>query len=238
MDATISKYKNIGILGGMGAAASADFYRELVGILQKEHHAEQDSDFPPMFIYNLPLTGFDETGFANEALVKKQLLVGVQKLENAGSDFVVIPCNTVHHFEKDMREAITAPLLSIIEATVDEVEHRKFKKVGLLTSQSTRKYGLYETGLRKRGIDFLSVTDEEQKEINAVIHHVIGGTHGIQEVLDLHAVISRLQNEGAEAIILGCTGLPLAISQEQCPIPLLNSTHILAKAAIEYSLSN
>ena len=236
MTQTRLAYKNIGILGGMGAAASSDFYQEIVKILQHEYHAEQDTDFPPMFIYNLPLAGFDETGFADENLVKEQLVAGVKKIEAMGSDFIVIPCNTVHHFYETLSKSVGIPILSIIEATVDEALRRNYKKIGLLTSESTRRYGLYESVLKKRGLAFLSVSDEEQSKLNSVVHHAIGGTQGVQEVLELHSIISRLQEEGADTIVLGCTELPLVISQEECPLPLLNSTSILAETAVRYSL--
>ncbi|MEI6597728.1 MAG: hypothetical protein WCL22_01665 [bacterium] len=87
--------KTIGILGGMGPAASANFYQRIVEIAQHDFGAVQDTDFPPMFLYNLPLSGFDETGFVDAEEVKKQLISGVKKLEAIGSDFIVIhaiPC--------------------------------------------------------------------------------------------------------------------------------------------------
>jgi aspartate racemase len=137
-------FKTIGVLGGMGAAASADFYQSLVKIAQKKYGAENDDDFPAIWIYNLPITGFDETGFVDEESVKQQLITSVKKLESAGSDFIVIPCNTVHYFYKEMSESIKIPIISILEATALAVKKAGFKKVGLLNSQSTKNYHLYE----------------------------------------------------------------------------------------------
>ena len=230
-------FKTMGVLGGMGAATSADFYQEVVHILQREYGAEQDTDFPPMFIYNLPLSGFDETGFADEELVKKQLLEGVQRLAKTDCDFIVIPCNTVHLFCDQMQEVVKIPILSIIEAMVDEVDRRNYKKTGLLTSESTRRYALYESVLRERGLAFISATEAEQRQINEVVRHAIAGTQGERESANLQSIIARFQHEGVQAIILGCTELPLAIKQKDCPLPLLNSTRILAETAIRYARS-
>lgn len=229
---TQKPHKTVGILEGMGPAASADFYEQIVDIAQRDYRATDDTDFPPMFIYNLPLEGFDETGFVNPEAVKEQLIAGVKKLEAAGSDFVTIPCNPVHHFEKEMQKAMTIPLLSIIEVTTNAVVERGFKKVGVLNSQSTRQYKLYDNSLTKRGVGVIGATEGEQKEINHVVHHVMGGTQGPDDIDTLRAIITRFVSEGAEAVVLGCTELPLAISQHDIDIPLLNSTALLAQAAL------
>ncbi|MCD4705270.1 hypothetical protein K8R66_04310, partial [bacterium] len=72
----MSNYKTIGILGGMGPSASANLYKKIIELAQKELQAEQDTDYPPMVIYNLPLFGFDETGIVDEELVQDQLIKG------------------------------------------------------------------------------------------------------------------------------------------------------------------
>lgn len=219
----------------MGAAASADFYQCLVELAQKKYHADQDSDFPEMFIYNLSMTGFDETGFVNPGHVREQLIAGVKKLETAGSNFIVIPCNTVHHFHPDMQAAIKIPILNIVEAVADTAKRRGYAKVGLLNSQSTRLYKLYETALKRHGLEVLSSTDDEQHEIDRVISHVIGGTHGEEDKTRLKKVIHRYAEHGAQAAVIGCTELPLAISQENTDTPLLNSTQLLAEETLRYA---
>lgn len=225
---TQKKYRTVGILGGMGPAASVDFYHRVVAIAQTEFHAEQDTDFPPMYLYNLPLDGFDETGFVDAEKVKGQLVSAVQKLESMGSDFIVIPCNTVHTFIAAMQEAITIPIVSIIDAVVDTLLAKNIRTVGLLTSQSTRNYQLYESAFAQKNIQFISATDDEQKQINRVIHHVMAGTQGPSDIAQLTKVVDRFVQEGAEGVLLGCTELPLAITQADVGVPLFNSSEILA----------
>lgn len=229
----ISRKKFIGILGGMGAAASADFYLRLVQIAQRDYGAEQDCDFPPMFIYNLPLIGFDETGFKDVAGVRNQLIAGIKKLGAAGSDFIVIPCNTVYYLYSDLQAASAVPIINIIEATVKAVKRAGYKKVGLLNSQSTRHYKLYESAFMRQGIETASAGDGEQKKVNEAILHVISGAQGQNDIRALQVIISRFKEAGAEAIILGCTELPLAITQGDCILPLFSSTNILAVAALD-----
>src|SRR3989344_4290485 len=222
----------IGILGGMGPAASAEFCRCIVDIAQHEYGADQDTDFPPMYIYNLTLSGFDETGFCHPEEVKSQLIEAVKKMAGWGSDFIVIACNTVHAFIEDMQGAVDVPIVSIIDSVADEALAREFKTVGLLSSESTRRYQLYESALARRDIRVVSANDEEQQTANKIIHSVMAGTQGPAEVSALIGIIGRFEKEGAQAVILGCTELPLAIRQWDIHIPLLSSTDILAHAAL------
>lgn len=230
--------KTIGVLGGMGPATSADFYRRVIEIAQRDYHAEQDTDFPPMFIYNMPLAGFDETGSIDDEHIRAQLIVGVQKIEKAGSDFIVIPCNTVHAFYDDMQVSVHIPIINILDVTVKSVEQNGYQKVGLMSSESTRKYHLYENAFTKQGIAVVLATDREQKEINRVILHVMAGRQGKEDISRLRSIVSRFAREGAQAIILGCTELPLAISPEDMVLPLFSSTALLADAAVRYSYAD
>ncbi|MBU6323188.1 amino acid racemase [Patescibacteria group bacterium] len=228
--------KTIGVLGGMGAAASADFYQRLVELAQKEFGAVRDSDFPPMLIYNLSIRDFDETGVVDADSVIAQLVAGVRTLESAGADFFVVPCNTVHRFAKEMSDAVSIPLVSIIDATADAVQDDGLRKVGILSSQTTRNESLYEKALASRGIAVLHADDAEQAKINEVIAHVMRGTNGAEDVAALAAIANRFKAEGAEGVALGCTELPLAITQKDAALPLYGSTEILARAALKYSL--
>jgi aspartate racemase len=232
MTRTKGPAKTIGILGGMGPSASADFYRKLVDIAQREYGAEQDTDFPAMHLYNLPLSGFDETGFSDPDTVREQLTRAVSVLERAGSDFIVIACNTVHAFHADMQKAVRVPIVSIIDAVVDEAKKDSFGTVCLLSSESTRKYKLYENAFMRSGIDVIVTTDAEQRTLNTVIHRVMSGLQNEEDVELLRSIVRRHEQEGAEAIVLGCTELPLAIQQKDIHLPLLSSTGILAHAAL------
>ncbi len=224
--------KTIGILGGMGPSASADFYRALVDIAQREYNAEQDTDFPAMHLYNLPLSGFDETGFADPDTVCTQLVRAAKILEGAGSDFIVMACNTVHAFYEDMLRAIHIPIVSIIDEVVARTQRDGFASVCLLTSESTRNYQLYEKAFARQGIKAVVASDNEQKTLNRIIHRVMGGLQGAEDVELLRSIVKRHEHEGAEAIVLGCTELPLSIKQEDIHLPLLSSTDILAHAAL------
>lgn len=229
------KFKTIGVLGGMGAAASADFYLKLVEIAQKKYHAQHDDDFPPIWIYNLPVVGFDETGFINPTSVKNQLISSAKKLEAAGSNFIIIPCNTVHYFFKEIQASIKIPFISILKITADTIKKAGYKKIGLLNSQSTKQYNLYETAFKKLGVLTNSTTESEQLKVNKVIGNVIGGLQGQKDIKNLNSIITRFKKEGAEAVVLGCTELPLAFSQKNCDLPVFDTTALLAEASLYHA---
>src|SRR3989339_318028 len=98
----MAEYRKIGILGGMGPEATADLYLEIIRIFQQELGAKYDDEFPQIFINSLPLPDVVEQNFS-EAQVIYLLKEGVKKLEQAGADFIVIACNTVHVFLCQMR---------------------------------------------------------------------------------------------------------------------------------------
>lgn len=234
--AVARKRKTIGILGGMGPEASAYFYGLLIKLAHRKYGAVQDTDFPPILIYNLPLFGFDETGITDKELVKKQLLEGVKKLESAGSDFIIIACNTVHSFYDLMQQSINIPILSIINETVNETISRGYKSVGVLSSESTNKMGLYSEKLRERGITVIDISAIDQDQLNKIILHVMAGQSGISDTTVAMGIINNLISKGAEAIILGCTELPLAIDQSASSVPVLNSNEIIVDRALSESM--
>ncbi len=230
--------KNIGILGGSGAAATANFFSDLVDTAQKKYGAEQDTEFPRVFLYNAPLEGFNETGFEHPELVKKQLVIDVQKIESWGADFIVMPCNTIHYFIIEMRAAIKIPIISIIESTIQEIQKTPYKKIGLLSSTSTRVLKLYENALQEAGFEPILTTESEQKNLDAIILAVMAGKQGDTEVAMMKSAIERMKAEGAEAVILGCTELPLAITQTDTDVPLFNTIHLLVETALESTYKN
>ena len=235
LNATFMK-KTIGILGGMGPEASAYFYNLLIRLSHTKYGAVQDNEFPPIIIYNLPLEGFDERGIVDAEGVKAQLVEGVQTLARAGADFVVIACNTVHIFQGEMQAAIAIPIVGIVDETVAAAKAAGYRRVGLLTSASSAKYGLYANKLAKEGIETLATTAGEQKILDEIILQVMAGTNGAADTENIEKIGARLVAAGAEALVLGCTELPLALPKGPFPVPLLNSNQVIVDKALALAL--
>ena len=230
------KNKTIGVLGGMGPEASANLYSKIIKYAQHEYGAVQDFDYPPIIIYSLPLFGFDETGIVNEGLVKKQLIEGVKKLESAGCDLIIIGCNTVHSYYDEMQAAVQVPIFNIIEETKKKVIELGYKKVGLFASESTNKLKLYQKRFANSNIEVISPSLSQQKILNRVIEHVMGGNQKMEDILALKDVARDYLKQGAEAIVIGCTEIPLAINQTHTDIKLFDTIEIIVQCAVDYSL--
>ncbi len=230
--------KTIGVLGGMGPQASSMLYQKIITYTQNHHGAVQDTDYPPVFINSLPLYGFDETGIRDDEKVVKQLVEGVKKLELAGSDLVIIACNTVHYFYDEMQNAIDIPIFNIIKETAQRVHHDGINKVGLLASESTCKLGLYQDKMNPLGIDVILPGQNQQDRLNNIIEQVMGGRQNDADHETLKKIAGSYMNQGAEAVILGCTELPLVMNRSQTDIRLYNSVEIIVQSAVDYSLES
>jgi aspartate racemase len=224
--------KTIGLLGGMGPAASAKMYADLVVLAQKKYHAVQDTDYPPMHIYSLPLVGFDETGITSADSVKIQLCDAAKTLEKAGSDFIVIACNTVHVFIDDIQSSVRVPIFSMIEETVRYIKDLGIKQLGLLSSETTRELNLYQKAFEKAGLVLFQATKQEQKEVTGIIKNVMGGKQGEKDSKVLSTLVNQLAKNGAECVVLGCTELPLAAKNLNVLIPVYDAMTILTSAAL------
>lgn len=232
----IQKNKTIGVLGGMGPEASSNLYSKIIKYAQREYGAIQDFDYPPIIIYSLPLFGFNETGIVDEKLVKTQLIEGVKKLESAGCDLIIIACNTVHSYFEEMQSAVKVPIFNIIEETKKRVIKFGYKKVGLFASESTNKLELYQKRFADSSIEVISPNNEQQKILNRVIEHVMGGNQKTEDIIFLKDIARDYIRQGAEAIVMGCTEIPLAINQAHTDIKLFDTIEIIVQCAVDYSL--
>lgn len=223
--------KTIGILGGMGPGATANFYQKIIDICQEKHNAIQDTDYPKMVIYSLHLEGFDESGIIDNELVLKQLKEGINILNNSNCDFIVIPCNTVHLFINELREYSKVPILSIIEETVKLLKSET-SVVGLLGSETTMQSNLYQPFLKDSNIGSVELNFEDQKVITSLILDVMQGNIETQNKAKVLEIIKKM--EQVDAVILACTELPLAINKSDKKI--YDTLQILAEAAVDYSV--
>ncbi|MBT3298289.1 amino acid racemase [archaeon] len=231
-------FKKIGILGGMGPETSANFYYKIIHYCQKKYQATQDTDFPPMVIYSLPLFGFDELGIVNKKLVLQQLLQGIEILEKAGCDFIVIPCNTVHYFINEMRIKSTIPIISIMEETVKKIKLDNHNIVGLLASETTLKLKLYQKILDGNNIKCLTPINEDYQFITDLILEIMSGEVKGKTKREVISIIKKMVMKSTDAVILGCTEIPLAITQKDVNIKVYDTLQILAESAVCYAIKD
>ena len=224
------KYKTIGILGGMGPEATAELYFRIIRIFQNEYWAKFDDDFPEMILLNLPIPDVVEN-LKEEKKVEKMLVNGVKKLENAGADFIAIPCNTVTFFLSAMQESVSIPILSILKETADEIERLGVKKVGVVGTEITINKNMY--GQVLKDVELIIPEVQSQKVTTRIIMNILAGKKNKEDQIFLQDLIYKLKIDGAEKVILGCTELPLLVKGNQDTV---DTIEVLAKATVREAI--
>ncbi len=229
--------KTIGLIGGMSWESSAEYYR-LINTMVKErlggfHSAKCvmiSMDFAEIEVLQR------EDRWAESA----QLLIGAaQALERAGADLVVLCTNTMHKVAAEIQSGLHVPFLHIADATAEQIKAQGLTTVGLLGTRFTMEQDFYAGRLAQRyGLHVLIPESAEREMIHRVIYEelVLGYVQASSKAQYL-AVIDRLIERGAQGIILGCTEIDLLIQAGDCRVPVFDTTHLHAQAAVELALS-
>jgi len=217
--------KTVGILGGMGPLATAEFFRRLVVATP----ADVDQEHLHILIDNDPRLP-DRT----EALLRggpspvEGLVTMARRLERAGADFIAIPCNTAHAFLEDIRAAVSIPVLDMVEEAVRTIGR---SSVGLLATEGTISTGLYQRACAKRGIRVVVPEDGGQRAVADAIAGIKGGRAPRRVGEMLGPVLLWLRERGAEAVIAACTEISL-VPGGVMSIPWIDAMDRLVEAAL------
>lgn len=229
--------KCVGVLGGMGPMATADFFRKLV----EETPAKRDQDHIPVIIYSVPQMPSRSKAItsAGESPLP-QMLAGLRALKAQHADFVAIPCNTAHFWYQELCREGGLPILHIVDAVCDELSNGYGMEgpIGLLCTEATLSSRIYHDRLAARGIELMINPANERNEfINPGIELVKCGR--LKEGgMAVQQAVARLLKRGAQRLILGCTELPVALeavapsSMEKC----IDATRALAHASVSRAL--
>jgi len=220
--------KRLGVLGGMGPAASAEFITRLI----QQTPATKDQEHIPFVLWNEPRTPDRSTSIRNgddEPL--PYLLQGMQVLKAVGCTEVVIPCNTAHYWYDELVK-FKIPILHIVDSVADELRNINVTgTIGIMGTQATIELGLYQN--RLTDWDCITPSQEEMNNIVQPAIDLIKAGDMVKSHTMLMSVIDSLIRRGAKAVVLGCTELPLAVREtEQNGTSLINSIDSLVKKAI------
>jgi aspartate racemase len=224
----------IGILGGMGPEATLDFYRCIISLTP----ANRDQDHLPVIIYSNPKIPDRTRAIATGGESPLPHLVEAARiLEKSGAGIIAMPCNAAHHYLSEMRRLVSIPFLDMIEETSRRLRIRlpAVKAVGLIASVGTVSSGVYARSLSGAGIELVLPDSADQQKVETAINQVKAGKHDRSTREAFQSVGSRLIEAGAEAVILGCTEIPLAFDANEVAYLSLNATKILAEAAVDWA---
>ena len=225
--------KRLGILGGMGPAASAEFVVRLI----EQTPASCDQEHIPFVLWNNPQVPDRSTSLRNEDdRPLPFLLQGVQVLKAVGCDLIVIPCNTAHFWYDDMIK-LKVPIVHIVDSVADALRDAGVENgtIGVMGTQATVELGLYQYKLNKFGWDCIVPSKEEMDTLVQPAIDLIKGGKIVESQPLIVKVIHSLIDRGAQAVVLGCTELPLAIKiPKENGVPIINSIDSLVKSVIKH----
>ncbi len=170
--------------------------------------------------------------------VAEIMLGSAAALERAGADFVICPDNTIHAALPHVLPRSPLPWLHIAEEVGQEARRRGFKKLGLTGTRFLVNSEVYPEKLSALGIGFLRPGDAEREKINAIIFdELVRGLQTSEALRYFQQVIDEFKSKGCDAVVLGCTEIPLLVNDQVSSLPTLDSTRILARAALRYALA-
>ncbi len=229
--------KTIGVIGGLSWVSTIDYYR----ILNQEMSARLGGHHSAKIIMYSVEQGdiISPTIQDNWDNIEKIVISAAKTVERAGADFIIICSNTVHKVADAVLKHISIPILHIADVTGQKIKAEGFSKVALLGSKNTMEDDFYKAILtQKYGLEIIVPKPEERETVDSIIFNelVLFKVYPSSKEKYL-AIMNRLISEGVEAIILGCTEIPLLIQSQDCPVPIFDTTTIHAVAAVEYAVN-
>ena len=227
----------IGLIGGMSWESSAEYYR-IINQVVRSRLGDLRSARCLMWSFDFgEIEALQHAGRWDDAAAL--MIDAAQRLERGGADFFLICTNTMHRMADQVQSAVRIPLLHIADPTAERIKAQGIRRIGLLGTAFTMEQDFYKGRLHHRfGLDVLIPEADDRADVHRIIYdELVQGRAEPTSRSTYRAVIARLVERGAEAIILGCTEIMLLVKPEDSPVPLFDTTGIHAEAAVDRALS-
>lgn len=230
--------KTIGLIGGMSWESSAVYYdlinKKVRDILGGFHSCKN-------IMVTVDFAEIEKLQHSNEwEALDKMMVASAKQLEAAGADIMVLCTNTMHLCTPAIVKNISIPFLHIAETCGQEISKIKLKKVALLGTKFTMEKDFYKDYISENfGIKVIVPSNEERIEIHRIIYQELVQGQIKNDSREIYKkIIGNLKDRGAEGVILGCTEIPLLISESDVNIPTFDTTTIHAEKAVEWALNH
>lgn len=226
----------LGVLGGMGPMAGAAFMARLVALTE----VERDQQHVPAILWSDPRIPDRPAGyFYNGDDPLPWMQNGIDHLVRMGAQAIAIPCNTAHLWYEQLAAATQTPILHIVHAVLADLRRQGIEqgRIGLMGTATTLKLGLYQRALEAHGYEWMVPTDEEIERYCTSSITLVKTNRIAQAFIPAADCVELLRRRGAQAVILGCTELPVAIPHERrepLGVPITDSIDALALAALAW----
>ncbi len=228
--------KTVGIIGGLGPETTSEFYLDIIFSCQRTDKSAR----PGIIIASVPLPYEIEEDLIlrNEGSDRyiPYLVAEAQRLEQAGADFIVMPCNSLHIFINQIRKSVSIPVLSIIEETVKFLKRENFGSVGIVSTSATIKNKLYENAFAENNIQYIAPDELQQARMGKFILNLVTGQQKNRDRDELISIIGDFEDKNVDCVILACTDLQLLIPQHT-KLKIFDTMKILADSTTEAILA-
>lgn len=227
----------IGLIGGMSWESSAMYYRIINQEMQRRLGGVHSAASLMVSVDFGEIARMQHAGEWDK--LSHAMQDAARRLERGGAAFIVLCTNTMHRLADAITEAVDIPLLHIADPTAKRIQAAGLRRIGLLGTAFTMEQDFYKGRLRDRhGLDVLVPDAEDRRIVHDVIYHeLVKGIVREESREAYQAVIARLIERGAEAVILGCTEIMLLLSEKDSAVPLFDTTTIHALAAVDHALT-
>lgn len=229
--------KKIGIIGGLGPEATIDYYKRIVEFF---HEHNQSLSAPEIIIYSVDIAHlFELVAEQRWDRLTQWLVEKLTAIKNAGANFAAISANTPHIVFDQIQAQSPLPLISIVEATLNFAKAAGFNRLGLLGTKFTMQSNFFGERFARDGITVVVPNDREQQYIHEKLMNEIElGIYSEVTRRELLSIIARMQSrDNLDAVILGCTELPLILDEDASAVRLLNTTAIHVAAICQQYLA-
>lgn len=228
--------KTIGLIGGTGWVSSTEYYKQ---INQKVNNRLGGLEAARCLLYSLNYGDIDRFNQKKDDKAVLELLKeAARKLEMIGVDCVVLCANTLHFYADDVKVSTKLPLLHIGEATAQAIAKERIGKIALLGTKTTMEEDFYTSKLKAHNIDALVPEAADRDYIHkTIMSELLRNRFLYDSKNNFLEIIDKLQKGGAEAVVLGCTEIPLLIHQDDIDIPLFNTLSIHTDYIVDFALN-
>lgn len=228
-DRTNCAKKTVGIIGGMGPAATALLFQKIIDYTD----AKADAEHIHILIDNRPSIP-DRTSaiLSGDDTPVRKICESGKKLEKMGAELIAIPCNTSHYFYSYIQKELNIPVINMLEETAKECKKLGFQSVGVLATTGTKSTEIYDKALKSYGIQVVYPDKAGQETLMSIIYDYVKAGQPITGE-KFRKELEAMQKEGAQAFVLGCTELPMVFQDGDMGIRFIDSLDVLAKRTVE-----
>ena len=227
--------KTIGLVGGTGWVSSVEYYR----IINQEVNSRMGGlQFAKCILYSLNYGEIDILNQKNDrAGIFSIIRDAVDRVIRSGAECVLLCANTTHQFADELELQIRVPLIHIARTVAKEIKTRGYRKVGLMGTKQTMEMDFYKKTLQNENIEVLIPEKDDREYIqNTIDQELLKELILDKSKMKFHSIIDTLRLRGAQAVVLGCTEIPLLVKQADTNMPLINTLEIHARAAVDFAL--